>query len=136
MSKVRSSGTKPEVIVRRKLHSLGFRFRLHNKVLPGKPDIVLPKHRAVVFVHGCFWHHHNGCGKSKLPTSNAGFWETKIFENVRRDAKIKSELRQLGWRVLIIWECETKSGTYSQKLRRFFKLTKTTNSGIASRPVE
>jgi DNA mismatch endonuclease (patch repair protein) len=133
MSNVRSSGTKPEVIVRKKLHSLGFRFRLHKKALPGKPDIVLPKHQAVVFVHGCFWHHHKGCGKSKLPASNAKFWETKIFENARRDAKVRSELKRLGWRVLVIWECETKSGTYVQKLRRFFKLMKPANKRIANR---
>jgi DNA mismatch endonuclease (patch repair protein) len=128
MSKVRSSGTKPEVIVRKKLHSLGFRFRLHNKALPGKPDIVLPKHRVVVFVHGCFWHHHNGCGKSKLPTSNAKFWRTKIFENVRRDAKIKADLKKLGWRILVIWECETKNTTFAKKLFRFFTLIKPVNS--------
>ena len=133
MSKVRSSGTKPEVIVRKELHSLGFRFRLHSKLLPGKPDIVLPKHRAVIFVHGCFWHHHTGCGKSKLPASNAEFWQTKIFENVRRDAQIKSEPKRLGWRVLVIWECETKSGIYIQKLCRFFRLAKPTNSRGANR---
>ncbi len=123
MSAVRSSGTKPELIVRKALHSLGFRFRLHSKALPGKPNIVLPKHKAVVFVHGCFWHHHKGCGKSKLPTSNAEFWQTKIFENVRRDKKTISHLRRLGWRVLIVWECETKGGIFIKKLYRFFKLT-------------
>ncbi|MGH9801490.1 MAG: very short patch repair endonuclease, partial [Blastocatellia bacterium] len=94
MSKVRSSGTKPEVIVRKKLHSLGFRFRLKGKSLPGKPDIVLPKYQAVVFVHGCFWHHHKGCRKSGLPASNSEFWRAKIFENVRRDAKVKTELKR------------------------------------------
>lgn len=121
MSKVRSGGTKPELIVRRKLHSLGFRFRLHSKSLPGKPDIVLPKYRSVVFVHGCFWHHHKNCGKSKLPTSNAEFWREKIYSNVQRDARIVSELEELGWQVLIIWECETKNGTFAGKLSSFFK---------------
>lgn len=124
MSKVRSSGTKPEVLVRKKLHSLGFRFRLKGKSLPGKPDVVLPKYKTVVFVHGCFWHHHKGCGKSKLPTSNVEFWETKIFENVRRDTKIKSQLKKLGWRVLVIWECETKNDKYAPKLIRFWKAIK------------
>jgi DNA mismatch endonuclease, patch repair protein len=121
MSKVRTSGTNPEMIVRRKLHSLGFRFRLHCKNLPGKPDIVLPKYRSVVFVHGCFWHHHIGCGKSKLPVSNADFWRDKIFENVRRDRRRVSELKKLGWRVLTIWECEAKNGSYTAKLVKFFR---------------
>lgn len=121
MSKVRSSNTGPEMIVRRKLHSLGFRYRLHGKDLPGKPDIILPKHRSVVFVHGCFWHHHTDCPKSKLPTSNADFWEKKIFRNVRRDEQAVSELRQLGWRVLIIWECEIRTGSYLTKLDDFLR---------------
>jgi DNA mismatch endonuclease (patch repair protein) len=120
MSKVRSASTTPEMIVRQKLHSLGFRFRLHNQNLPGKPDIVLPKHRSVIFVHGCFWHHHKGCGKSKLPSSNAEFWEAKITANVRRDARTIAKLRRLGWRVLVIWECETKNGSFVSKIARFF----------------
>jgi len=119
MSKVRTKGTKPEMIVRRKLHSLGFRFRLHSKNLPGKPDIVLPKHQSVVFVHGCFWHHHTSCGKSKLPTSNVEFWRTKIHQNVKRDFLKAEELTKLGWRVLVIWECETKTGNFETKLKSF-----------------
>lgn len=122
MSKVRSSGTKPEITVRRKLHALGFRFRLHQQTLPGKPDIVLPKHRSVIFVHGCFWHHHEGCGKSKLPSSNEGFWQAKIADNIRRDRKNLSELKRLGWRAMVIWECETKNGTFVTRLARFFKV--------------
>lgn len=117
MSKVRTEDTKPEVIVRQKLHSLGFRFRLHPKNLPGKPDIVLPKYRSVIFVHGCFWHHHDNCGKAKLPTSNTEFWRTKIFKNVERDYAKSAELIKLGWRVLVIWECETKNGSFEKKLR-------------------
>lgn len=119
MSKVRTSGTAPEMIVRRKLHSLGFRYRLHIKTLPGKPDIVLPKHRAVVFIHGCFWHHHENCPKSKLPTTNAEFWSNKIRGNVLRDAKNISDLESLGWRTLIVWECEVKSGAYLARVLRF-----------------
>lgn len=121
MSKVRSSNTRPELAVRRKLHSLGFRFRLHGKNLPGKPDIVLPKHRSIVLVHGCFWHHHTACGKSKLPTSNAGFWRRKIFRNVRRDKQNISKLKRLEWRVLVIWECEIKTARYISKLKRFLR---------------
>ena len=121
MSKVRSSGTGPELTVRRQLHSQGFRFRLHDKELPGKPDIVLPKYRSVVFVHGCFWHHHTGCPKSKLPTSNAEFWTEKILANVRRDRRNISELKRLGWRVLVIWECDIRTGKYLGKLNRFFR---------------
>jgi DNA mismatch endonuclease (patch repair protein) len=119
MSKVRTAGTRPEMTVRRKLHSLGFRYRLHSGNLPGKPDIVLPKHRSVIFVHGCFWHHHKGCPKSKLPVTNAEFWRDKIFSNVKRDAKKTTELKKLGWQVLIIWECEAKSGQFTKKLDRF-----------------
>jgi DNA mismatch endonuclease, patch repair protein len=120
MSKVQSQGTKPEIIVRKRLHSLGFRFRLHNRKLPGTPDIVLPRHHSVIFVHGCFWHHHKGCSKSKLPSSNTEFWEAKIAENVRRDKKKIAQLKRLGWRVLIIWECETKTVAFATKLARFF----------------
>lgn len=119
MSKVRSSDTGPEMIVRKKLHSLGFRFRLHGKHLPGKPDIILPKHRSVVFVHGCFWHHHSGCPKSKLPATNADFWRKKIFRNVQRDEQVVSDLRQLGWRVLVVWECEIRTGVYLEKVNGF-----------------
>jgi DNA mismatch endonuclease (patch repair protein) len=116
MSKVRTFGTTPEMVIRRKLHSLGFRFRLNSKKLPGKPDIVLPKYHSIIFVHGCFWHHHEGCPKSKLPTSNAEFWSNKISANVRRDEKNICDLECLGWRTLIVWECETKNGTYISKI--------------------
>jgi DNA mismatch endonuclease (patch repair protein) len=121
MSKVRSSDTGPEMIVRRKLHSLGFRFRLYSKKLPGKPDIVLPKYRSVVLVHGCFWHHHTECPKSRLPASNAEFWRNKILRNVRRDEQNIAELIRLGWRVLVIWECEIKNGSYMESLNKFLQ---------------
>jgi DNA mismatch endonuclease (patch repair protein) len=120
MSKVRTAGTTPELIVRRTLHSLGFRFRLHGKYLPGKPDIVLPKYHSVIFVHGCFWHHHRHCKKSKLPQSNAEFWRAKIHKNVERDSLKIAELIKLGWRVLVIWECETKNRSFEAKLSTFF----------------
>ena len=119
MSNVRTTGTNPEMIVRRKLHSLGYRFRLNSKKLPGKPDIVLPKYHSVIFVHGCFWHHHIGCGKSKLPTTNAEFWQNKIFSNVRRDRSNLRALKKDSWQVLVIWECEAKADSFERKLKKF-----------------
>ncbi|MDP9440574.1 MAG: very short patch repair endonuclease [Actinomycetota bacterium] len=108
MSRVRSKNTKPELAVRSALHALGYRFRLHRKDLPGKPDVVLPKHRAAVFVHGCFWHQHPGCAKATLPKNNAEFWREKLEGNVARDARNRERLRKLGWRPIVVWECEVK----------------------------
>lgn len=108
MSRVRSRDTKPEVKIRSLLHRLGFRFRLCDKSLPGKPDIVLKKHKTVIFVNGCFWHHHKNCPRSKLPETNKEFWEKKIRSNVERDRKNKQELAEQGWRVLVIWECQIR----------------------------
>lgn len=105
MAGIRGKDTKPELIVRSFLHRAGLRFRLHAK-LPGKPDLVLPKHRATVFVHGCFWHRHEGCRYATMPANNAAFWQEKFAANVRRDAKVKQQLQELGWRVLVIWSCE------------------------------
>lgn len=104
MSRIRGKNTKPELIVRSELHKLGFRFRLHCRKLPGKPDIILPKHRVVVFVHGCFWHGHN-CRFFQWPKSNRDFWENKINRNVARDREVVQQLTEMGWRVLQIWEC-------------------------------
>lgn len=108
MSRVRSRDTKPEVKIRSLLHRLGFRFRLCDKSLPGKLDIVLKKYKTVIFVNGCFWHHHENCPKSKLPKTNKEFWEKKINSNVARDRKNKEKLAAQGWRVLVFWECELK----------------------------
>ena len=105
MSGIRGKDTKPELIVRSFLHRAGLRFRLHAK-LPGKPDLVLPKHRAAVFVHGCFWHRHEGCRYATTPANNAAAWQEKFAANVRRDAKVRQQLEELGWRVLVIWSCE------------------------------
>jgi DNA mismatch endonuclease (patch repair protein) len=105
MRRVRAENTKPELRVRRWLHSQGFRFRLHRGDLPGKPDIVLPKLCMVIFVHGCFWHGHAGCKHSTLPQSNREYWERKIGRNVTRDRRNARALRKLGWRVLTLWEC-------------------------------
>jgi DNA mismatch endonuclease (patch repair protein) len=108
MSGIKGANTKPERRVRSFLHRHGLRFRLHGKGLPGKPDLVLAKHRAAVFVHGCFWHRHPGCKYAYSPKSNSGFWQKKFEENVRRDERKEEELRQAGWRVFIIWECQTR----------------------------
>ena len=105
MSGIRGKNTKPELAVRSYLHRCGLRFRLQS-ALPGKPDIVLPKYRAAVFVHGCFWHRHEGCRFTTTPASNAKFWAKKFADNVRRDAHVRRQLAQLGWRVLVIWSCE------------------------------
>ncbi len=109
MSRIRSKDTKPEKIIRSILHKLGFRFRINRKDLPGKPDIVLPKYRIVIFVHGCFWHQHEGCPRSKKPTSNAQYWNPKLKNNVLRDEKNILELEESGWRVFILWECQIKN---------------------------
>ena len=106
MSRIRSKDTKPEQVVRRMLHALGFRFRLHSAHLPGKPDIVLPRHRKVVFVHGCFWHSHGCRVGGKLPATREQFWKTKFTRNVARDKTAILQLWQMGWQVLVVWECE------------------------------
>ncbi|WP_241264367.1 very short patch repair endonuclease [Bowmanella dokdonensis] len=122
MQAVKQKNTKPEVLVRKLLHSLGYRFRIHKKGLPGTPDIVLPKYKTCIFVHGCFWHHHKDCKRSPLPKTNTSFWENKIMRNVARDKKHIEDLQRLGWKVLVIWECETKSAKAIQsKFLEVFK---------------
>jgi DNA mismatch endonuclease (patch repair protein) len=106
MSRIRSANTKPEVAFRKALHRLGFRYRLHGRKLPGKPDIVLSKHKTVIFVHGCFWHRHSGCKVATFPKSNTSFWIDKFTRNVARDTRVAAELRQIGWRVFVVWECQ------------------------------
>lgn len=108
MSRIRSKGTEPELTVRSALHKLGFRFRLHDRDLPGSPDIVLPKHKTVIFVHGCFWHQHQGCGNARTPKANAAYWVPKLAANVARFESQKAKLQNLGWNVCVIWECETR----------------------------
>jgi len=106
MSRIRGRDTAPERHVRSILHTLGCRFRLHAAKLPGKPDVVLPRHRSVVVVHGCFWHRHKACRFAYTPKSNVVFWTKKFAENVARDRRTTSALRRLGWRVIVVWECE------------------------------
>jgi DNA mismatch endonuclease (patch repair protein) len=109
MSGIRGKNTLPEMLVRSFLHASGFRYRLHVKDLPGKPDIVLPKYRTVVFVHGCFWHQHPGCRNAVMPKSNRKFWQEKLEGNVERDRRNVAALRKAGWRCLKIWECQTSN---------------------------
>ena len=122
MSRVKGSNTSVEIKVRGLLHSLGYRFRLHVAGLPGRPDIVLPKRQAVILVHGCFWHGHRGCQRSRRPQSNSEFWASKIDGNIARDKKIERKLRGLGWKVLVVWECKTKNeAQLARRLARFLQ---------------
>ena len=107
MAGIRNRDTAPELAVRRIAHRMGLRFRLHRKDLPGRPDLVFPKYRLAVFVHGCFWHRHEGCRHASTPKSRIAFWTEKFAANVERDARQEATLRALGWRVLVIWQCET-----------------------------
>ncbi len=109
MSRVGNKNTKPELLVRRILHRAGYRFRLHRSDLPGSPDVVLPRWRTAVFVHGCFWHGHEGCRRSKLPSTRTDFWQTKVERNQERDGIAKEGLERLGYKVVTLWECELKN---------------------------
>lgn len=108
MSRIKGKDTKPEELVRKYLHSKGLRFRKNDKRYPGHPDIVLPKYRTIIFVHGCFWHLHENCRYAVLPKSNVDFWEQKLTGNKERDRLVKAELESQGWRVIIVWECQLK----------------------------
>jgi DNA mismatch endonuclease, patch repair protein len=120
MSRVRGRDTTPEIIVRKLAHGLGFRFRLQKRELPGKPDLVFPARKKIILVHGCFWHRHRGCPKATMPKSNIDMWKEKFRRNLDRDRKNLAELEQVGWRVLIVWQCETrKLQMLQRKLRRF-----------------
>jgi len=121
MSRVRGKDTKPEMAVRRLLHSMGFRYRLHKDNLPGKPDIVFSKGKKVIFVNGCFWHQHNGCRAAALPKSNLDFWREKLGKNIERDTRIHKELAQNGWSQLIVWECEINDPKLRERLLCFLK---------------
>lgn len=109
MARVKGKDTSPEMIVRKAIHAAGFRFRLHRKDLPGKPDIVLSKYKTVVFIHGCFWHGHK-CKHFRMPSSNVTYWNEKIERNIRRDAIAMESLISAGWKVYVIWECDLSSG--------------------------
>lgn len=113
MSRIRGKDTKPEIVLRSLMHRAGFRYRLHDKKLPGKPDLVLPKHKTAIFVNGCYWHRHQGCPKATTPKTNTAFWTKKFEETVERDARKKSELIESGWRVVTVWECELENDPVS-----------------------
>lgn len=116
MSRIRGKNTKPEMVVRSMLHRMGYRFRLYVSKLPGKPDIVLPKYRTVIFVHGCFWHRHPGCKYAYNPKTRQDFWKNKFEQNVARHQDVAQRLEELGWRVAIIWECEIDRPDYLKEL--------------------
>ena len=120
MRKILSRDTRPELAVRRAVHGMGFRFRLHRKDLPGRPDLTLPRHRKVIFVHGCFWHQHSACREGRRPSTNDTYWSPKFARTVQRDANALADLGALGWSVLVIWECETeREGAVTELLQRF-----------------
>jgi len=123
MAQIRAKNTAPEKLVRSFLHNMGYRFRLHRKDLPGKPDIVLPKYKKIIFVHGCFWHQHKGCKRATMPKSNKRYWKNKLENNIKKDIINRNELKRLGWEVLIIWECEAKKeNILYNKVFKFFNL--------------
>jgi len=120
MSRISSSNTKPEIIVRKIIHAMGFRYRLHVSNLPGTPDIVLPIHKKVIFVHGCFWHGHKGCKRSDRPATHRAFWEKKLNSNIARDKNNIEHLRKRGWKVLVVWQCETgNTNSLSRRIQKF-----------------
>lgn len=120
MSGIKGKNTKPERIVRSIAHRMGLRFRLHRADLPGRPDIVFPKHRIVVLVHGCFWHRHD-CGLAANPKTRPAFWEAKFLRNVQRDGQARQQLEEAGWRAIVVWECETRDeAELARKLRNEF----------------
>ena len=120
MSRICGKNTKPEEMVRKYLFSRGLSYRKNDKKLPGKPDIVLPKYRTIVFVHGCFWHMHEGCRYFVLPSTNTEFWKNKLEGNRERDRKVQNELKDAGWRVLIVWECELKMDRRDETLTNLY----------------
>ena len=122
MRAVRSRNTQPEVRVRQIAHALGYRFRLHFRKLPGKPDLAFPGRRKAIFVHGCFWHRHKGCRRASMPKSNRAFWRAKLARNASRDAEELAAIRKQGWRALVVWECEIKNEPrLAARLRRFLR---------------
>lgn len=122
MSRIKCKDTKPEEIVRKHLFSEGFRYRKNDKRLPGTPDIVLPKYKTVIFVNGCFWHGHKGCKYFVWPRNNANFWKQKIEANMQRDAKKHMQLREIGWNVIVIWECELRAHAKDRTLETLVKM--------------
>lgn len=124
MARIKSQDTKPEMIVRRLVHGMGYRYRLHGKGLPGRPDLVFPARKKIIFVHGCFWHRHGvaSCPKTRTPKTNVAFWEAKFAANRTRDAKVERSLRVAGWSIAVVWECQTADRErLSARLKRFLE---------------
>lgn len=115
MSHIKNKNTRPEKMVRSLLHRMGYRFRLHSNVLPGKPDIILPKYKTVILVHGCFWHRHESCRYATTPATNTNFWSQKFDKNIKNDRKVYGQLVSMGWTVIVVWECEIKKIDVLQK---------------------
>lgn len=120
MSRIRSKDTKPEILVRSYLFSKGLRFRKNDKRYPGSPDIVLPKYKTMVFVHGCFWHLHDNCKYAVMPKSNVDFWKKKLYGNKERDERNQKELESMGWKVITVWECELKKNKVEKTLEDLY----------------
>jgi DNA mismatch endonuclease, patch repair protein len=124
MALVKGKGTKPEMFVRRLVHRMGYRYRLHRRDLPGHPDLTFPSRRKVIFVHGCFWHRHSGCKSTRTPKTRVDFWERKFNDNVRRDVAAQEALVAKGWQVLVIWECEIRDvSALEKRLCKFLETT-------------
>ena len=121
MSQIKGKDTKPEIIVRKYLFSKGLRFRKNDKRYPGSPDIVLPKYKTVVFVHGCFWHLHDGCKHAVMPKSNVDYWKKKLYGNKERDKRNQEKLEEMGWNVIIVWECQLKKDKREQTLGKLYE---------------
>ncbi len=121
MSRIRATNTKPEMLVRKFLHAQGFRYRLHDKKLPGRPDIVLPKYKTVILIHGCFWHGHNNCRYFVIPKTRTEWWLNKLFRNRANDKKAVSALKKEGWKIITLWECDLKPSKVQRTLLRLLK---------------
>ncbi len=121
MGRIHAENTRPEILVRSFMHKNGFRFRLHVKELPGKPDIVLPKYKTVIEVRGCFWHRHNGCKEATMPKTNVAFWKEKFARNARRDKENAKELKRRGWQVIVVWSCKVKNTRFLKSLLQKIK---------------
>ncbi len=134
MSRIRGQHTKPEMVLRSALHRLGFRYTLGNRHLPGSPDLVLRRYRAVVFVHGCFWHHHRDCKSAKIPKTNSEYWSAKFQRNVARDERNRLALREQGWKVVVVWECELYRDTLATVERVVAALAEKAGDGAKPYP--
>ena len=130
MSQIKGKDTKPEILVRKYLFSKGLRFRKNDKRYPGSPDVVLPKYNTIVFVHGCFWHLHDGCKYAVMPKSNVDYWEKKLYGNIERDKRNQKLLENMGWTVITVWECQLKKDKQEQTLKELYNQIKSNNKNI------